>query len=216
LVSKRNQLQDQRNSGPLGQKATMEREDLLDRLHTKIQQQRDTITRYSNRGRQSNSGNAKVHPHVHVHRTALIELWKEKIPEGEAKLPAPVMRRWIRCIQKSISNLQDQINDDGSYNNEIKKLNYLKQKYEEWIQSNTIMTWDKNIITSPNLSNTHNDHDDTIMDECMGTQDSEVLNDVSYGESREDTIHINTNNIVTINNSDSIDSMDVDNMSTEA
>jgi flagellar biosynthesis chaperone FliJ len=175
LVSKRNQLQEQRNSGPLSEQATKERQDLLDRLHTTIQQQHNTINSYKAHKAKGSSIS------LNVHRTALIELWNEKIPEGQTKPSSSTTRRWIKCIQNATSKLQDQLND-GSYNQEMNKLNYLKQKYEELIQSNIVSKQTNDETSNSNtstiaMSRIDNEQSDTQMDQVDENSDARIVAD---------------------------------------
>jgi hypothetical protein len=107
LVLKRNQLQEQQTTGPLGQQATTERQQLLDQLHHTIQGYR------TKKGRSGSSTStlttkANLTSKKVLHSTALVELLQEKIPIGQTEVPNTVLRQWIRFFDQNTVQRQDQ------------------------------------------------------------------------------------------------------------
>lgn len=171
LVSKRNQLHEQRTTGPLGEQACAERQAILDHLHHTIQTQQDKL-RSKNR---TTSAPKLLHP------TILTEYFKENIPQGQTEVPSPVLRRWIRVFEKSTSNLKEINQCSFLTNDEIKKLKFLEGRYEEFIQTN--MTNHQSHPTELGNNVHHHDivmpdveeNDDGDSHSMMNTDESDVM-----------------------------------------
>lgn len=172
LVSKRNQLHEQRTTGPLGEQACAERQAILDQLQNTIQTQQDKLR----------SKNRTTNAPKLLHPTILTEYFKENIPQGQTEVPSTVLSRWIRVFEKSASNLKEEINQCSFLtNDEIKKLKFLEGRYEEFIQMN--MTKHQSHTTELGNNVHHHDivmpdveeNDDNDSHLMMNTDESDVM-----------------------------------------
>ena len=135
MVAKRNQLQEQRTTGPLGKSASAERQAVLDQLHHTIQYYREKLRSIQNRYGTSSTGTIATKKSLHP--TILMEAFKEYIPEGQTEIPVDVLRQWIRLFEQSTLHLPTKINHPSVPNDDLQTLKLLQERYEEFIATNT-------------------------------------------------------------------------------
>ena len=96
-------------------------------------------------------------PKSYLHPTLLIESLQENIPAGQTEIPVDDLRRWIRMFEQSTLKMQEEIIQpqfsNGTTSEDIQKLKFLTERYEEFIATNNHHTSKTTTTTTANNNN---------------------------------------------------------------